>query len=1315
MSTTTLGVKLDDASRERLKAAARRIDRTPHWVIKQAIFNYLEQLERGEGPVSSVVSEGAEGEGGATDVPHQVFLDFAERVQPQSVLRAAITAAWRRPEPEMVPMLLDQARLPATMAAAAHELAWRLATGLRTQKHAGGRSGMVQGLLQEFSLSSQEGVALMCLAEALLRIPDKPTRDALIRDKIAKGKWQTHLGHSPSMFVNAATWGLLLTGKLVATHNETGLSSALNRMIGKSGEPLIRKGVDMAMRLMGEQFVTGETIAAALANAAAREARGFRYSYDMLGEAALTAADAQRYLAAYEQAIHAIGKASHGRGIYEGPGISVKLSALHPRYSRAQYERVMDELYPRLLGLMVLARQYDIGINIDAEEADRLELSLDLLERLCFEPALAGWNGIGFVIQAYQKRCPFVIDHVVDLARRSRHRLMIRLVKGAYWDSEIKLAQVQGLEGYPVYTRKAYTDLSYLACARRLLAVPEVIYPQFATHNAHTLATIHQLAGQNYYPGQYEFQCLHGMGEPLYEQVVGPLAEGKLARPCRIYAPVGSHETLLAYLVRRLLENGANTSFVNRIADPAVPIDELVADPVEVVEHLARTEGGLGLPHPRIPLPRALYGAVRVNSAGLDLVNEHRLASLSAALLNSAENTWEAVPLLGAALDAGGDWRAVVNPADARDEVGKVREATTAEVDRAVQCAVEAGPMWQSTPPAGRAAILEAAADCMEGGMQPLMGLLVREAGKTFANAAAEVREAVDFLRYYAAQVRQHFANDSHRPLGPVVCISPWNFPLAIFTGQIAAALAAGNTVLAKPAEQTPLIAAQAVRILLQAGVPEGVVQLLPGQGETVGAQLTADARVRGVMFTGSTAVARILQRTLAGRLDGQGRPLPLIAETGGLNAMIVDSSALAEQVVGDVIVSAFDSAGQRCSALRVLCVQEDIADRVIEMLKGAMAEYRIGNPERLAVDVGPVIDAEARDAIEGHIRDMRDAGLRIFQCARIEDQDIERGTYVLPTLIELDSLDQLTREVFGPVLHVLRYPRQSLDAVVDQINAAGYGLTLGVHTRIDETIARVVDRAHVGNIYVNRNMVGAVVGVQPFGGEGLSGTGPKAGGPLYLYRLLATRPAASVMAALAVDTVEDAQASSRREALMAPLAALCAWAGAGQRSHLAAVCERFAAASPSGQVRTLTGPTGERNTYMLLPRERVLCLASDEGDRLVQLAAVLATGACAVWPADGAARALHATLPESVRARVALVADWLEEGLAFDVVLHHGDADQLHALSLQLADRPGAIVSLHGHGRGEDAIALERLLIERAVSLNTAAAGGNASLMTIG
>jgi RHH-type proline utilization regulon transcriptional repressor/proline dehydrogenase/delta 1-pyrroline-5-carboxylate dehydrogenase len=1337
MASTTLGVKVDEPLRARLRDAAQRIERTPHWLIKQAIFAYLEKIEGGQLPPELSASSMPAGAGAndaydginamnmlpQEEVMHP-FLEFAQGVQPQSVLRAAITAAYRRPEQECLPFLIGQARLPAPQAEAARKLARTLVGALRGKSTGGG----VEGLIHEFSLSSQEGVALMCLAEALLRIPDRATRDALIRDKISKGDWKSHVGNAPSMFVNAATWGLMITGKLVTTNSETGLSSALTRLIGRGGEPLIRKGVDMAMRLMGEQFVTGETISEALANSRKFEARGFRYSYDMLGEAATTEADAQRYYASYEQAIHSIGKAAGGRGIYEGPGISIKLSALHPRYSRTQQDRVMSELLPRVRSLAVLARGYDIGLNIDAEEADRLEISLDLLEALCFDPELAGWNGIGFVVQGYQKRCPFVIDYLIDLARRSRHRLMIRLVKGAYWDSEIKRAQVDGLEGYPVYTRKIYTDVSYLACAKKLLSAPDAVYPQFATHNALTLAAIYQLAGQNYYPGQYEFQCLHGMGEPLYEEVTG---RGKLNRPCRIYAPVGTHETLLAYLVRRLLENGANTSFVNRIADENVDLDELVTDPVDEASAVIP----LGAPHSKIPLPRELYGSERANSMGLDLSNEHRLASLSSALLASANQRWYAAPMLAdvdktnEADEAGNAAaREVRNPADLRDIVGMTVDASEAQIATALSNAAGAAPIWASTPVEARADCLDRAADLLEASMPSLMGLIVREAGKSLANAISEVREATDFLRYYAAQIRTDFKNDTHRPLGPVVCISPWNFPLAIFMGQVAAALAAGNPVLAKPAEQTPLIAAQAVRILREAGVPLGAVQLVPGDGATVGAALVADPRTHGVMFTGSTEVARLIAKSLAERLDADGKPIPLIAETGGQNAMIVDSSALAEQVVFDVLQSAFDSAGQRCSALRVLCVQEDVAPRLLTMLKGAMDELAIGNPDRLSIDVGPVIDTEAKRNIDSHIEAMRAKGHAVYQLPL--GDAARQGTFVPPTLIELDSLGELQREVFGPVLHVVRFKRSAMNALLDSIKATGYGLTLGIHTRIDETIANVIEHAHVGNIYVNRNVIGAVVGVQPFGGEGLSGTGPKAGGPLYLPRLLATRPAglpASLAGMLSFDSGAGKNtvparphadpASAGADSAIAALRSYRDWLDAQNDTCNVERCDRHLLKPLAGAVATLPGPTGERNTYTLRPRGTVLCVASTLGGARAQLVAVLATGNRALLT-PGIGGQLVAALPAALKDFVQVQKD--EQSAVYDAVLFEGDSDELHALIRRVAGRAGPIVNVQGVAAGalesgQDDYALERLLSERSVSVNTAAAGGNASLMTIG
>ncbi|TFZ05085.1 trifunctional transcriptional regulator/proline dehydrogenase/L-glutamate gamma-semialdehyde dehydrogenase [Ramlibacter rhizophilus] len=1233
------------------------------------------------------------------------FAGFHPAAPFTSALREAITRATRRPEPQAVAEVLDAARLDEATAAAVQRLGRRIAEGVRRRQREAGSGALVQGLLQEYALSSQEGVALMCLAEALLRIPDAATRDALIRDKLAQGDWGRHLGRSPSLFVNAATWGLLVTGRLTATHSESGLGAALGKLLARGGEPLIRKGVDLAMRLMGEQFVTGETIEEALRRAAPREAEGFRYSFDMLGEAALTEADAQRYLLAYEHAIHAIGRAARGRGVLDGPGISIKLSALHPRYSRAQQARVMGELYPRLLGLCRLARGYDIGLNIDAEEAERLSLSLDLLERLCQEPDLAGWTGLGFVVQAYQKRCPAVIDWLVDLARRSGRRLMVRLVKGAYWDAEIKRAQLDGLDDYPVYTRKVHTDAAYLACARQLLAAPDAVFPQFATHNAHTLAAVYELAGPaRYEPGQYEFQCLHGMGEPLYEQVVGRQAQGGLGRACRIYAPVGTHETLLAYLVRRLLENGANSSFVHRIADPALSLDELLREPAAQIDESAAREGAPGLPHPAIPLPRALFGPTRLNSRGLDLADEHTLDRLQACFQGTVAQGWSAPPLLAADTRPATD--AVRNPAAHADVVGHTREADDDEVERALAEADRAAPSWSAVPASERASLLERAADRLEDDMPRLMALLVREAGKTAANAVAEVREAVDFLRYYAGQARDHLGEGEVRPLGAVVCISPWNFPLAIFCGQVAAALAAGNTVLAKPAEQTPLIAAEAVRALWDAGVPRAAVQLLPGRGETVGARLVGDARVQGVLFTGSTEVARLLQRQLAGRLGPQGRPVPLVAETGGQNAMIVDSSALPEQVVADVIGSAFDSAGQRCSALRVLCVQRELAPRVRDMLLGAMAELQLGRTDRLAVDVGPVIDEDARRGIEAHLARMRAQGRAVHQVARA-GQDAAGGSFVTPALVELDRLDTLDREVFGPVLHLLSFERERLGELLAQIERTGYALTLGLHTRIDETVAQVLAAARAGNVYVNRNMVGAVVGVQPFGGEGLSGTGPKAGGPLYLYRLLAQAPRDVLGRALAQPGVRTAAVPSPARPA---LASLTAWAAGHPR--LEAACRRFAQAAVADGGIVLPGPTGERNAYRIAPRDAVLCLAEDDADRLVQLAAVLAVGSRAVWP--GSSHALASRFPAAVRACIDLVEDWAAPDAPFDAVLFHGDAPGVQAVQQVLADRPGPIVNVERLAPGEDEVRLERLVVERSTSINTAAAGGNATLMSL-
>lgn len=1215
-----------------------------------------------------------------------------------------INSAWRRAESECVETLLEHSEISSELTDKIQNLAFDLAHSLRERKGSGGKAGIVQGLLQEFSLSSQEGIALMCLAEALLRIPDTATRDLLIRDKINQGNWKEHLGQSQLMFVNAAAWGLMLTGKLMETPQQKSLSSLLTGLLARSGRGIIRKAVDVAMRMMGEQFVTGETIDEALKNAERLEEKGFQYSYDMLGEAALTDPDAERYYQDYQNAIHAIGQASIDKDVYNGPGISIKLSALHPRYQRSQMDRVNDELYSKVLNLAVLAKKYNIGLNIDAEETERLEISLELLERLCFEPILNDWKGIGFVIQAYQKRCFYVVDYIIDLAKRSQKRLMIRLVKGAYWDSEIKKAQIEGMADYPVFTRKVHTDLSYIACARKLLAEPDYIYPQFATHNAQTVATIYQLANpERYYAGQYEFQCLHGMGEPLYENVVGDKAAGKLGIPCRIYAPVGNHETLLAYLVRRLLENGANTSFVNRIADKSLKVEDLIENPRQTIIKTAQQENVLGAKHPHIPYPQDLYGT-RINSSGLDLANDAELNALNEVAASLADTQFQAAAMGTAFLEPDtSNTVHVINPAQHQDIVGTVYEATTEQAEIALIQAANAQHFWTNLPKNERAACLNKAAELMQQRLLPLMVLLSREAGKTYPNAIAEVREAIDFLRYYAGQMSDLSENVHIQPLGTVLCISPWNFPLAIFTGQISAALVAGNTVIAKPAEQTPLIAAQAVQILWEAGIPQDVLQLLPGRGETIGAQLSQDSRIQGIMFTGSTEVAKILQKTVAKRLNQFGESVTLIAETGGQNAMIVDSSALTEQVVLDIVNSAYDSAGQRCSALRVLYVQEDNLDTVRHMLKGAMQQLRVGNPVMLKTDIGPVIDAEAQQNIQKHIDQMRSKGHKVHQLMFNQDaSELAQGTFIPPTLIELPNLNDLEREVFGPVLHLISYKAGQLPQLLDQINSKGYGLTMGLHTRIDETMQTVISKAHVGNLYINRNIVGAVVGVQPFGGEGLSGTGPKAGGPLYIYRLMHQVSEKKLAQPYAMNS---AQATLENPLLQE----FKAWV----YKTFPTISLTTPAKITTGHSFSLQGPTGEENQYMILPRESVLSLATNDADQIQQLLAILSVGSRPAVLADNTFILKHLqSMPAKVVKAIKVIKD-IESG-DFEAVLHHGDASALIDLQQRIATRQGPIVGITHLSSGNYEIPVERFVIEHAISINTAAAGGNASLMTM-
>ena len=1020
-----------------------------------------------------------------------------------TTLRQRLRAHYRADETGIVEMLLGQAELPAETQDRIAARARALVEEVRRNRVG---QGGIDAFMHAYELSSREGVVLMCLAEALLRIPDNETANQLIRDKLKDADFAAHLGESDSMFVNASTWALMLTGRIMQLdQTSSDLRGVLKRLVARSGEPVIRQAVTQAMKILGKQFVMGRNIGEATDRAEAGEKRGYRYSYDMLGEAARTMKDAERYFASYVNAIAAIGKASKGKGIIAGPGISIKLSAIHPRYEFAQSDRVMNELVPQVVALAQAAKKAGIGCTIDAEEADRLDLSLDIIEAVAGDASLKDWDGLGLAIQAYQKRCLPLIDWLADCARRNRRRLMVRLVKGAYWDSEVKWSQERGLPDYPVFTRKVSTDVSYLACARRLLSDGQAFYPMFATHNAHTLAAVIEMAGGEAAAREkLEFQRLHGMGEPLYDQVTPAEAMGI---PCRVYAPVGSHEDLLAYLVRRLLENGANTSFVNRIVDEKAPLDAIVADPIMQVRKL-KTK-----PHPGIPQPRNMFGAERKNSAGIDLTDPEVVQSLAAEITRAAANPVTSGPIIGG-VEKIGKAESVTNPADTHQVIGLVVQATQVDVDDAVARASRAFPDWAATPAETRAACLDRAADLMETRRGEIIALCIREAGKTIADAIAELREAVDFCRYYAARARAEFGAPLMLPgptgernqllmqgRGVFVCISPWNFPLAIFMGQVSAALAAGNCVIAKSAEQTPLIAALAVKLLHLAGVPGDVLHLLPGDGPNVGAPLTRDPRIAGVAFTGSTETARLINRTLAAK---DGPIVPLIAETGGQNAMIVDSSALPEQVVRDVLISSFQSAGQRCSALRVLFVQQDIGLKLEEMLSGAMAELRVGDPAQLRTDIGPVIDAEAKSVLDAHAQRMEREGKLIYRVGL--DKDCGRGHFFAPVAYRIDGLARLQREVFGPVLHVVHYAADKLDDVLASINATGYGLTLGIHSRIDGKVKYIAERLRVGNTYVNRNMIGAVVGVQPFGGEGLSGTGPKAGGPHYLHRFATER-----------------------------------------------------------------------------------------------------------------------------------------------------------------------------------------------------------------
>ena len=1111
--------------------------------------------------------------------------------------------------------LLDRLVAQAALSPAARAQITARAADLVRRIRAEAKPSLMEHFLSEYGLSTREGVALMCLAEAMLRVPDRQTIDALIEDKIAPSDWGRHLGEATSSLVNASTWALMLTGKVL----DDDQAGTLRRMVRRLGEPVIRSAVGRAMKEMGRQFVLGQTIEAALDRARTREKQGFTYSYDMLGEAAMTGADAARYDRAYADAIAAIAKACDKGSVQMNPGISIKLSALHPRYEVAQEARVMAELVPVVLRLAQQAKAGGMGMNIDAEEQDRLVLSLKVIEAVLSDPSLAGWDGFGVVVQAYGKRAGQTIDWLYDTAVRLDRKIMVRLVKGAYWDTEIKRAQVEGFPGFPLFTSKVATDVSYIANARKLIGYGDRIYPQFATHNAQTVAAILEMAQGV----EFEFQRLHGMGERLHDIVLRE-TKGR----CRIYAPVGAHRDLLAYLVRRLLENGANSSFVNQIVDEAIPPEEVARDPFDAL--------ATARPPRSLLTPQALFGDDRPNSTGFDLSDEQVLAAIEAA---------RDLPLPDAlpqtVSEPTGTRQDVVNPATGE----KIAEVLMVDAETAGR-AIDDARIWDA-PAAERAAVLRRAADLYEENHARIFGILGREAGKTLGDAVAELREAVDFLRYYASEGEA----SPQPPRGIVGAISPWNFPLAIFTGQIAAALMAGNAVIAKPAEPTPVIAMLGVQLLHQAGVPKTALQLLPGRGSVVGTAMTSDPRVAGVVFTGSTETAQTIARTMAANLEPG---TPLIAETGGLNAMVVDSTALPEQAVRDVVASSFRSAGQRCSALRCLYVQEDIAPHLIEMIKGAMDELTVGDPWALSTDVGPVIDPKAQKDIAGYIEAN---GNRVLHKLDVPDQ----GYFIPPTLLKVGGIADLEREIFGPVLHVATFRGDDLDQVVADINARGFGLTFGLHTRIDSRVQEVSDAIHVGNIYVNRNQIGAVVGSQPFGGEGLSGTGPKAGGPRYVPRFFAPgAPAAIGMAWKA-----PADEARLRSALSA-----------------AAVPKRI-------EERLMPGPTGELNRLSAHARGPVLCLGPGRAAAAAQGTAVERLGGIAVAADGDVAPALLTQMPQ------------------LSAVLWWGDEARGRAYAAALADRDGEIVQLITAMPD-----LAHVAHERHLCVDTTAAGGNAALL---
>lgn len=1250
------------------------------------------------------------------------MLSEIQSIQPAATqletLRQRICEASSLPEDVVVQALMKEAQFDAATLKKTQDLAARLAQGVRDARiDAGG----VDLLTQEFSLDSREGIALMCLAEAMLRIPDTETRNQLIRDKIVDADWRAHIGKSPSLFVNATAWGLLVTGKLLKQPDDNALAEALTRVVRKGGEAVVRGGVAYAMRMLGKQFVTGQTIEEAIGVAKGRESNGYRYSYDMLGEAALTDEDAQAYFESYRHAIEAIGRDAKGQGPIDGPGVSVKISGLHPRYELAQRERVLAEMYPRLLQLAQLAKHYGIGFHLDQEESARFDLTLDMLELLCAEPSLRGWNGIGISLQAYQKRGRAVAEWIIALARANGRRINIRLVKGAYWDTEIKLAQDAGAVGYPVFTRKVHSDVSYIACAKALLDAPDAIFPQFATHNAFTVAAAHTLAGDK----DYEFQCLHGMGETVYDQVV---SASKLGRPCRIYAPVGPHATLLAYLVRRLLENGANSSFVNQIVDPAVSIADIVQDPVAKA---ARTGGK---PHAGIVSPRGLLPG-RLNAASMDFAGSKDFAQAVTAIRTSRIN---AKPIVATAADAAGDATALVHSTSKLAEtIGSVTSCTMNAVAGALASATQACDAWAASSASERAELLERVASSLESRGAHFGALLALESGATLSEAVEEVRSAVNMCRLYAHQSMSDSRLADAKPLGIVASISPSASPLSCFVGQVAAALATGNAVVAKPSSDASLVAFEAARVFIDAGLPAGVLQLVPGDGATIGQALIADSRVAAVLFGGSREVAA----SISARLAERAQPARFIASHASANAMIVDSSALPEQVISDAIRSAFHFAGQSLASLRLLCLQDSTADKVLRMLNGMLSERNTGDPLSVSTDIGPVVSRAAKDRAETYLAQLRRQGFAVTR-GKVSAECTD-GNFVAPAIVDMKdvaSLGAIDAGVAGPILHVVRFRTGAMDDLIERLNALGCAV-LGLHTRINEASGKLLSFSKANSICINRSMHQAFPGMQPAGGVGAAGTGPMTGGPLTLLSL--TRHEASSYEAsqgpfgrskaavsekffeFPVETADgrlmprvaahtQAHADRRHKIDSILRASMLAQMDAAQRASAEVFRSRLSQLIDSSKPLSLPALTGEENTVELLPRGQVLCTGESAFSLAMQVMATVAFGNDAVLPksaiADEIAAVLNGACKVIASADVKRALAGELRDVRVEAVLAAADYRDLGNLRRLCAARMTSVVVAEASGRYD----WTQLVRERVTTVNASAAGGNTQLMVM-